>query len=135
MATATEERTEQDVATPAEVDAREEQGQGGEEQGEEVVQLSIAGDENLSLTVGGMKPNEATLLFRGGEIQIANKTQFKKGQRVAVVLVGDITEVTNKDLKDPKTKRYTKSKKIHVLTADDVRRVPLELVEGLEPTA
>ena len=130
MATATEEQ----VATPEEVEARS-SGTDEGDQGEEVVQLSIAGDENLSLTVGGMKPNEATLAFSGGEIQIAGNTQFKKGQRLAILLVGDILEVRNKDLKDPKTKKYTKSKKIHVLTHDDVRRVPLELVEGLEPTA
>lgn len=130
MATATEDH----VATPEEIDARDGEDGGKPQEAEEIVQMSIQGDENLSLTVGGLKPNEATLQFSGGEIQIANKTQFKKGQRVAILIVGDVNEVRNKDLKDPKTKKYTKSKKIHVLTHDDVRRVPLELVEGLEPT-
>lgn len=98
------------------------------EDGDEVVQLSIEGDGDLSLTVGGKNADIATISFAGGEITMP-KGQFKKGQRVAVLLVGPIAEVHAIDIRDPKTKDVVKVKRKHVLKPDDVRRVALETVE------
>jgi hypothetical protein len=99
---------------------------------DEVIQLSIEGDGDLTLTIGGGKPDEATLSFGGGEIKLG-AGQFKAGQRVAVMLVGPIAEVAVAHIRDPKTGDVAKVKRKHVLKPDVVKRVNVEQAEG--PTA
>lgn len=99
---------------------------------DEVVQLSIEGDGDLTLTIGGSKPDEATLNFGGGEIRLG-AGQFKAGQRVAVMLVGPIAEVAVAHIRDPKTGDIAKVKRKHLLKPDTVKRVNVEQAEG--PTA
>jgi hypothetical protein len=99
---------------------------------DEVIQLSIDGDGDLTLTVGGAKPDEAVLTFGGGEIKLG-KGQFKKGQRVAIMLVGPVVEVGNRDMYDRKTNTIAKVKRKHLMVPDTVRRIAVEQAEG--PTA
>lgn len=101
----------------------------GDEEPEEVVQLSIDGDGDLSLTIGGSKPDEATLSFGGGEIQV-RKGQFKPGQRVAIMLVGPVVEAAIRHKRDPKTGQLTNVKRKHTMQPDQVRRVSVEQAEG-----
>jgi hypothetical protein len=103
---------------------------GDDELGEdEVIQLSIDGDGDLTLTVGGAKPDEAVLTFGGGEIKLG-KGQFKKGQRVAIMLVGPVVEVGNRDMYDRKTNTIAKVKRKHLMVPDTVRRIAVEQAEG-----
>jgi hypothetical protein len=104
----------------------------GHDEPEEVVQLSVEGDGDLTLTVGGSKPDEATLNFGGGEIKMG-AGQFKAGQRVAILLVGPIVEVAVRHKRDPKTHDLTNVKRKHLLEPDTVKRVNVEQAEG--PTA
>lgn len=91
---------------------------------EQVEQLSIEGDGNLTATVGGRRPDEAVLTIQGGEIKMG-KGQFDKGQRVRLVVEGYVAEIHSKDVRDPKTGQIAKSKKKHVVKADFMERVPL----------
>jgi hypothetical protein len=97
---------------------------GAEGRTDEVVQLSIQGDNDLSSRVGGRKPDEATIRLQGGELQMG-KTQFDKGQRVRLVVEGYIAEVHDKDIRDPKTSQVSSSKKKHILKIDHAEKVPL----------
>lgn len=103
---------------------------GGEDlEPDEVIQLSIDGDGDLTLTVGGAKPDEASVTFGGGEIKLG-KGQFKKGQRVAIMLVGPIVEVGTRDMYDRKTNTVAKVKRKHLMVPDTVRRISVEQAEG-----
>lgn len=105
--------------------------EGGEDP-EEITQLSIDGDGDLTLTIGGSKPDEATINFAGGEVKMG-AGQFKSGQRVAVLLVGPVDEIAVRNFRDPKTGQIVKVKRKHILIPDDVRRISVEQAEG--PTA
>lgn len=97
---------------------------GAPEGGEEVTQLSIQGDADLSARVGGRRPDEAVIVIQGGEIKMG-KSQFDKGQRVRLVVEGYIAEIHDKDIRDPKTRQVAQSIKRHVLKADHLEKVPI----------
>lgn len=98
--------------------------EGVEDRGEEVTQLSIEGDADLTSKVGGRRPDEAVIVLQGGEVKMG-KTQFSKGQRVRIVSEGYIAEVHDKDIRDPKTGAIASTKKKHVLKVDKMERVPI----------
>jgi hypothetical protein len=98
--------------------------EGAEDRHDEVTQLSIEGDADLSARVGGRRPDEAVIVLQGGEVKMG-KTQFDKGQRVRIVSEGYIAEVHDKDIRDPKTGGIASTKKKHVLKVDKMERVPI----------
>lgn len=98
--------------------------EGAEDRNEEVTQLSIEGDADLTSKVGGRRPDEAVIVLQGGEVKMG-KTQFSKGQRVRIVSEGYIAEVHDKDIRDPKTGAIASTKKKHVLKVDKMERVPI----------
>jgi hypothetical protein len=102
--------------------------EGAQDRQEEVTQLSIQGDADLTARVGGRRPDEGVIVLQGGEIKMG-KTQFDKGQRVRIVAEGFIAEVHDKDIRDPKTRQVAQSVKKHVLKVDHMEKVPL-LDEG-----
>jgi hypothetical protein len=111
-------------AGSADVDENLPGDEGVEDRGEEVTQLSIEGDSDLTSKVGGRRPDEAVIVLQGGEVKMG-KTQFSKGQRVRIVSEGYIAEVHDKDIRDPKTGAIASTKKKHVLKVDKMERVPI----------
>lgn len=91
---------------------------------EEVTQLSIQGDADLTSRIGGRKPDEAVIVLRGGEIKMG-KTQFDKGQRARIVVEGRIAEVHDVDHTDGKTGQVTHTVKKHVLKIDHMEKMPI----------
>jgi hypothetical protein len=63
-------------------------------------QLEAGGQ--LSLDVGGKKPTGGSLRLTGGKIDIPTG-QFKKGQKVAVLVEASVDAIEFVDIKDPKT--------------------------------
>src|SRR4051794_36192694 len=82
--------------------------EGAEGRGDEVTQLSIQGDNDLTARVGGRRPDEGVIVLQGGEIKMG-KTQFDKGQRVRIVVEGFVAEIHDKDIRDPKTRQVAQS--------------------------
>lgn len=99
-------------------------------------QLTITGEEELSHAIGGKKPDQSVIVFRGGEISILGPNgkpqQFKKGSRVAFLIEGPIREIHEVDRSDGKTGDVIGTKKKHVLKPDTVRRVPVGQAETLD---
>lgn len=104
----------------------EAKGDPGEAQ--EVTQLSIEGDADLTSKVGGRKPDEAVIVLQGGQIKMG-KSQFDKDTRVRLVVEGYLDEVATKNHRDAKTGQIHATKKRHVLRIDHMEKVPL-LDEG-----
>jgi hypothetical protein len=88
---------------------------------EDVTQLSIEGDADVTMNVvGGRKADQSTLTISGGEIKVAGA--MKKGDRVRVVLEGPIAETHFIDIRDPKTREVAATKRKHVLKPDTIER-------------
>lgn len=88
-----------------------------------VTQLSIEGDADLGLAVGGKKPDKSVVLVAGGEISLDG--QFAKGQRVRIVFEGPVAEVHLIDIRDSKTGDVTATKRKHVMKPDTIEKVAL----------
>lgn len=101
-----------------------------------VAQITITGDEELSHAIGGKKPTESVVVFRGGEIAIVGPNgrpqQFRKGSRIAFLIEGPIREIAEIDKSDGKTGEVTGTKKKHTLKPDTLRRIPAGMVETLQ---
>jgi hypothetical protein len=96
-------------------------GEGEGEQADEVTQLSIQGDRDVTMSVvGGRKADQSTLVIRGGEITVSGAV--KKGDRVRIVLEGPIAETHFVDIRDPKTGDVRATKRKHVLKPDFIER-------------
>lgn len=93
---------------------------------EDLTQLSIEGDADIKLgSIGGRKPDQSTLIIRGGEIHVGGR--LKKGQRVRIVLEGPVTGEHYDDLKDPKTGGIRSTKVKHIMKPDYIQRQEIAL--------
>lgn len=94
------------------------------EDGEGLEELYIEGTQGqLSLNVGGRKPDTSTVSLRGG--QIAVEGQLQKGDTVTLLITARVGEVVIADKMDPAgfVKATTRR---HVLRTESVRRLENE---------
>jgi hypothetical protein len=75
-----------------------------------------------TLGVGGDRPDESTIVFRGGEFQA--RGQWKKGMRVRFMVEGTIDAVELSDKRDRKLNVVTGTKRKHGMTVEHVEALP-----------
>jgi hypothetical protein len=95
----------------------------GEQAPDEPTNVVIPGaEEQLTLGVGGDRPDESTIVFRGGEFQA--RGQWKKGMRVRFMVEGTIDAVELSDKRDRKLNVVTGTKRKHGMTVEHVEALP-----------
>lgn len=72
---------------------------GGEAEEPDIVTLEIDGDGQLTLTVGGAKPEVSTVKLVGGKMDVAGG-DFDKGQEIKLLIHGVVAEVAFIDTRD-----------------------------------
>lgn len=85
------------------------------------ITLTVEGDRQLSLAIGGSKPEKSTIKLTGGAFEV--RGEFAKGARARFVVEGPISEVGAVDLMDRQTGTVTGTVRKHVLKIDSVERV------------
>lgn len=84
----------------------------------------------LSLSVGGRKPDSATMRMGAKEVQLADKTQFPKGSKIKLHVLASIDEVKLRDKKDD-AGEPTHCTRVHLAVPLSVQRLsPLSALEG-----
>jgi len=83
----------------------------------------LLGEGQLTLSVGGEKPNESKIKMSGVSIEVPNKGQFNKGQFIDVVVRCRVAGVHVDDLFDNQTGVVTGTIRRHILKPLRVERV------------
>lgn len=65
----------------------------------EILSLEIEGDGQLTLTVGGAKPETSSITLIGGKMDVSGG-DFDKGQEVKLLIHGVVAAVTFEDSRD-----------------------------------
>lgn len=76
----------------------------------------------LSLTVGGRRPDSATFKMKSAEVKLRDKSQFSKGEQVELRVLARIDDVTFRDMHD-EFGTVTATKRIHTAKPINVDRV------------
>lgn len=97
-------------------------GEGEEEQGPPPI--AIEGEGQLSLQVGGNKPDSATVKLRGGSIAIP-AGQLKKGDVVNLLVKVQVAEVHLVDKIDNSTGEITATERRHIAKIKGVEKVAI----------
>lgn len=93
----------------------------GEGDGEDQVvhdEIVIEGDGQLSLTIGGKRPNVSKVVIRGGQIPF--RGEARKGDHVSLRLECRVAEVHVIDKIDSKTREVVETVRKHVLKSEGV---------------
>lgn len=78
--------------------------------------------DQLSLTgIGGSHPDESKITLAGGELPVLG--QFRKGERVKLILEGVVDEVALRDKRDRKTGTVTATIRKHTFTIESAYRL------------
>lgn len=95
----------------------------GEGEGEQALPaIILEGDGQLSLRVGGAKPDKATVKLRGGSIGIP-QGQYEKGDTVNLMVKVKCAEVHFVDKTDGQTGEVTETERRHVFKISGVERI------------
>lgn len=94
------------------------EGEGDDEIEEPVVEGS---ESQLSLAIGGRKPEESRITLAGGAFKMSG--QFKKGERVRLFVEGTVDEVATRDNRDRKLNLITSTTRTHTLTVEKIDTV------------
>ena len=105
--------------TDAEPDADLE-GEGNDEQA--IPELVVEGDGQLTLKVGGRKPDKSTVKLRGGSISIP-RGQFEKGDTVNLLVKVTCSEVHLVDKRDNTTGEVVETERRQIMKITGVERV------------
>jgi hypothetical protein len=76
----------------------------------------------LSLSVGGRKPDSAAFKMKSAEVKLRDKSQFTKGETVELTVIARIDDVTFRDMHD-EYGTVTATKRIHTAKPINVDRV------------
>lgn len=88
------------------------------------VELLIASDGQITMAVGGKRPNRSEAVLRGGVQPLEG--QFEKGETVRLEITATVAEVHFVDVKDAKHGTTVETKRKHVLKIDSVSRLDLD---------
>ena len=84
--------------------------------------LTMEGEGQLSLDVGGEKPNISQVKMRGASIELPDG-QFKKGQRVSLAIEGRVAKIEFEDKIDPQTGDVVSTVRRHHIRVEGVEQV------------
>ena len=103
---------------------------GGLPEPEDTTQYITGASGQLSLAVGGRKPDSASFKMNGKEVKLAERTQFPKGETVRLDVIARIDEVKFRDKHDD-IGEVTHTTRVHVAVPVSVQRnTPVERLEA-----
>lgn len=96
------------------------EGQAADEQ--PAPELEVEGTGQLSLKVGGVKPEKATMKLRGGSIHVA-QGQIEKGESINLLVKATCAEVHFVDKRDTATGEITGTERRQIMKITGVEKV------------
>lgn len=97
------------------------EGEAADEQVERHDEIVLEGDGQLSLTIGGKKPNVSKVLLRGGQIPFTGEA--RKGDHLALRVECVVGEIHVIDKIDSGTRDVVETVRKHVLKVEGVELV------------
>lgn len=88
-----------------------------------IPELVIEGARQLSMKVGGSKPDESLVKMRGGSIAVGNGGEFEKGSLVDLTVRCRVQEVHFVDKVDKQTGEIVGTVRRHILKPERVEKV------------
>lgn len=106
-------------------DAPEGESGDGEETPPAIPPLTLEGEGQLSLKVGGAKPNVSTVKMRGGSIAIEGDDagQFEIGQLVDLGIKGRVSEIQFVQKRNVQTGEVDVTERRHIMKIEAIERV------------